>query len=330
MARFFNSTALPLSVLCLAVGFVPVEGAASETKKCLFVSSYHHGYEHSDAIERGLRSVLEGKCEVLQFEMDAKRMKSVAQQKERALIAKAIIDVWKPDIVITADDEAAKHLVKPFFKDHKLPFVFCGLNWTAKEYGFPYSNVTGMIEVAPIVPTLERAQQIVPSLRRAFYVGANILSEEKNLKRFRSAAAQLGFELDYVLAKTTDKWIEGYERGQSYDLVIIGSSEGVVDWDAHRVQKAVLRSTRKLSVTNHGWMMPFTILGVTKVSEEQGEWAAKAALNILSGVSPSDIPIVPNSQRDIWVNSDILQAAGMRLPEGLLNKAKKVSALGQK
>lgn len=327
MARLFSSTVLSLPVLCLALGFVPMQGAIAETKKCLFVSSYHHGYKHSDAIERGVRSILEGKCEILQFEMDAKRMKSDAQQKERALVAKAIIDTWKPDIVITADDEAAKHLVQPFFKDHKLPFVFCGLNWTAKEYGFPYKNATGMIEVAPILPMLERAQQIVPSLRRAFYVGADILSEEKNLKRFQNAAAQLGFELDYVLAKTTDKWIAGYERGQSYDLVIIGSSEGVIDWNSNRVRRAVLQNTRKLSITNHGWMMPYTILGVTKVSEEQGEWAAKTALKILSGISPSEIPIVPNSRRDIWINSDILQAAKMRLPDGLMNRGKKVSAL---
>jgi ABC-type uncharacterized transport system substrate-binding protein len=299
--------------------------ASAATKKCLFVSSFHRGYEHSDAIERGLRSVLKGKCEVRQFDMDTKRRPSEAQQQ--ALAAKAIIESWQPDIVITADDEAAKYLIQPYYKDHKLPFVFCGLNWTAKEYGFPYTNATGMIEVAPIVPMLERAKEIVPTLRRAFYFGSDSLSEEKNLKRFQDAARQLGFTLDFSLVLTMDAWIEAYARAQEYDLVIVGNSEGIKDWDPKSARDAVLRSTRRLSITQHDWMMPWTLLGVTKVSEEQGEWAAKAALKILGGMSPAQIPIIPNNRRDIWINKDILAASHVRLPDGLLRKGKKVAEL---
>ncbi|NJM84259.1 MAG: hypothetical protein HC844_19055 [Tabrizicola sp.] len=73
-------------------------------QKCLFVSSYHRGYEHSDAIERGLRTVLGGKCEVRQFDMDAKRHPDAEGLKQRALEAKEIIQSWRPDIVITADE----------------------------------------------------------------------------------------------------------------------------------------------------------------------------------------------------------------------------------
>jgi ABC-type uncharacterized transport system substrate-binding protein len=303
------------------------DDAAAATKKCLFVSSYHRGYEHSDAIERGLRAVLQGKCEVRQFDMDAKRRPDEAGLKQRALEAKDIIQSWRPDIVITADDEAAKYLVQPHFRDAKLPFVFCGLNWTAAEYGFPYSNATGMIEVAPIVPMMERAKDIVPSFARAFYIGADTLVEGKNLKRFQDAAERLGFKLDHKFVNSTDGWIEAYAHAQQYDVVIVGNSEGIKDWDAKRVRAAMLRTTRKLSVTNHGWMMPYTILGVTKVSEEQGEWAAKTALRILDGIAPSQIPIIPNNQRDIWINADILEASNVQLPDDVLRKGKKVAGL---
>ena len=297
---------------------------AAAEKKCLFVSSYHQGYAWADGVERGLRTVLEGHCEVKQFDMDTKRRKSPAEIKESALRAKALIESWKPDVVIAADDNAAKHLIVPYYKDHELPFVFCAVNWTAEEYGFPFSNVTGMLEIAPIQPSLERAVQIVPDLRRAFYIGADTLTESKNLKRYEDAAANLGLKMDHALADSTESWLAAYRKAQDYDLVVLGSNAGINDWDQDQVRAGVLQHTRKLSVTNMQWMMPFTVLGLTKVPEEQGEWAAKAALGILGGVSPSSIPIVANSRRDIWVNTGILAAASIRLPDDVMRKGKKV------
>lgn len=302
----------------------PATAATAAAKKCLFVSSYHQGYAWSDGVERGLRTVLDGKCEFRQFDMDTKRRKSDKEKTESAQEAKAIIESWKPDIVITADDNAAKYLIKPFYKDHSLPFVFCGVNWTAKEYGFPYTNVTGMIEVAPIVPMLERAISIIPNLHRAFYIGANTLTEMKNLERFKEASAKLGFKLEWALVESTEQWVEAYGRAQETDLAVIGSNAGIADWNEDRAQSGVLGLTRKLSVTNHEWMMPFAIIGVTKMPEEHGEWAGKAALAILGGVAPSAIPIVPNNRRDIWVNLRIIDAARLSVPGSMMRKAKKV------
>jgi len=320
--RLLGAKAVALAVLVLAAQ--PAEAAE---KKCLFVSSYHRGYAWSDGVERGLRSVLEGNCEIRQFDMDTKRRGSEQQRLDSARQAKEIIDTWRPDVVIAADDSAAKYLIAPYFKDHEVPFVFCGVNWTADEYGFPYDNVTGMIEVAPIMPMLERAREIVPSIKRAFYIGADTLTEGKNLARFQEVAIRLGLELDYALEGSTEAWLESYRRAQDYDLVIVGSNAGINDWDQERVRSGILASARVLSVTNHEWMMPYSVLGVTKVPEEQGVWSAKAALKILEGMSPRAIPIVANNQRDIWINRDILAATRIELPSGLMRKGKKVAGL---
>ncbi|MDJ0896697.1 MAG: hypothetical protein QNJ92_16245 [Alphaproteobacteria bacterium] len=317
---------LGLTALLLGAALAPA-GASAADKKCLFVSSYHQGYAWSDGVERGLRSVLEGECEIRQFDMDTKRRKSTPEKKQAALEAKALIESWQPDIVIAADDNAAKYLIQPYYRNHTLPFVFCGVNWTADEYGFPYSNVTGMIEVAPIGPMLERAKQVRPNIKRAFYLGADTLTEQKNLSRFQDAAAARGFELHHALTGSLDGWLDGFAAAQSYDLLIMGSRAGITDWDDERARAYVSQNARTLSVTNHGWMMPITMIGVTKVPEEQGEWAAKTALRILGGMAPSDIPIVPNSQRDIWINHDLLAAADLEVPVGLMRKGKKVVRL---
>ncbi len=330
MTAVIRSATLVRIVPILAFVFLCSAAEEAKAARCLFVSSYHQGYAWSDGVERGLRSVLEDKCDILQFDMDTKRKKSDADKKRSALEAKELIEAWKPDIVITADDNAAKYLIKPYYRDHELPFVFCGVNWTVEEYEFPYSNVTGMIEVAPIIPMLERAAEIVPNARRAFYVGANTLTEEKNVQRFQEAAPQLSIELDFALANTTEEWLAAYQRAQDYDYVIVGSNAGINDWDHDRIRAGILSATKRLSVTNHGWMMPYTILGVTKVPEEHGEWAAKTALRILEGMSPKQIPIVANSRRDIWINSSILEVATVDLPKRLLNKGKRVAEIGQK
>lgn len=320
------SVAASLVIAVFAAASMPgaVEAAA---KKCLFISSYHKGYAHADQIEAGVRSTLKGHCELHQFDMDTKRRSSTQDKKKSALAARAVIDSWKPDIVITADDNAVKYLIEPFYKNKDLPFVFCGLNWTASEYGLPYSNATGMIEVAPVGVMLDRAASIVPQFKRAFYLGADALSEKKNLKRFQSAAKKKGFRLDHALVGSTEEWIETYAKAQEYDVVIIGNRHGIKNWNHEQAVAGTIKATRRLSVTNHGWMMPYTILGMTKVSREQGEWAGKTAIRILGGQKIAKIPVVPNRQRDIWINSDILSVSGVTLPQGVMRKGKKIAGL---
>ena len=156
--------------LLLSLGLV-VECAllprAAIAVRCLFISSYHQGYKWSDGVERGIRNTIGQQCELKQFDMNTKRNKDQSYIEQKALEAKALIEAWRPDVVITADDNAAKYTIKPFYKDHVIPFVFCGINWTVEEYGFPYQNVTGMIEIAPIEPLFDNAAAHVKGCNRA-------------------------------------------------------------------------------------------------------------------------------------------------------------------
>jgi ABC-type uncharacterized transport system substrate-binding protein len=292
--------------------------------RCLYISSYHKGYAWSDGVETGLRQVIGNKCELKQFDMDTKRNKDVAAIEAAALQAKQLIDSWKPDVVITSDDNAVRYLLEPYFRDHSIPFVFCGINWSVEEYGLPYRNTTGIIEIAPIEPLFERIRQIQGTIANAFYIGAKTNTEAKNLARFEKQAERKNIVLNHGLATTTDEWIDFYQQAQQHDVIIVGSNAGINDWNPEKVSAAVNQYTRVLSVTNHDWMMPYTILGLTKIPEEQGEWAAQAALYILEGNSATDIPIVANHKWDIWLNPGILQATRLKIPKTISMKAKKV------
>ena len=322
---FCNSTALKPYVrpaLILSLLFIAFCDSAMAAK-CLFISSYHRGYEWSDRVEQGLRSVIEGQCELRQFDMDTKRHKSEAYMLKKGLEAKALIESWQPDVVIAADDNAAKYVVQPYFQDSPIPFVFCGINWTTEEYGFPFRNMTGMVEVAPIEPMLEKAITITAG-KRAFYIGAETLTEEKNLARFQSIASQLDIELDAQLVSTVTEWLNAYQVAQNYDFVILGSNSGINDWNQEQVSRQLADSSKRLSVTNHGWMMPYAMLGLTKVPEEHGDWSGRTALAILQGAQPLDIPIVANRMWDIWTNETLLAQADIKLPRPLKHKAKRI------
>jgi ABC-type uncharacterized transport system substrate-binding protein len=257
--------------------------------------------------------------------MDTKRHKDETSKKEAARKAKSLIEEWKPDVVITADDNAAKYLIQPYYKDHKTPFVFCGINWNVDGYGFPYENTTGMVEVAPIDILFNKVKNILGGASSAVYIGADTLTERKNLNRFISAAENHRINLQSYLVSTTDEWIEGYKAAQLHDFVVIGSNSGIKDWDPFAIKQTIHSHTQQLSTTNHRWMMPYTLLGFTKIPEEQGEWAGQVALAILDGTSPGDIPIVSNKKWDIWINDRILKSSGLAIPDKLLRKAKKVA-----
>ena len=327
--RFFKETVSLLALIGGVTTILPsVSHAQTDGKPlCLYIASYHPGYAWSDGVERGLRDNLSESCEIAEFYMDTKRKKTSQNKTAAGHAAYEMIKDLQPDVIITSDDNAAKYLIVPHLIDGEIPVVFSGINWTVEEYGFPTPNVTGIVEVAPIKPMLlegVKASDLPGSQGVSVaYLGAMTLSEIKNFERVKSRAESLGMQVDSILADTFDTWKHGFKMAQQYDLVVMGSNSGIVNFEATEAKQWVATHTRKLSMTNHEWMMPYTAIGYTKVPEEHGEWAAASAVAILSGVKAIDIPLVTNRQWDTWINTQLLENTGVRLEDTILKKAKK-------
>lgn len=294
--------------------------------KCLYVSSYHPGYEWNDGIEKGIDKVLDGKCKLDKFYMDTKRNTSKEFAEKMALAAKKHIDQSKPDVVIAADDNASKYLVMPYFKNTKPPFVFCGINWTVEAYGYPYSNATGMIEVAPIRPLLKEINNIVKKPSKGLYLSSEVFTEHKDYERYRRYYEEEGVNLKAVFVKTLDAWKEQYQLAQSsgFDFLVLGNNAGINDWDSNEAAHFALRHAKVFSVTNYDWMMPYSMFAMTKLPEEQGEWAAQVALSLLDGIPLQNIPIVINRRWNIFINPALANKAKIRIPRRIAHKALKV------
>ncbi|MCG6867891.1 MAG: hypothetical protein LJE91_03940 [Gammaproteobacteria bacterium] len=312
-----------------SAGIALAAGAKGREARCLFVSSYHRGNHWSDGIEDGLRQALGNRCVLRVFYMDAKRNRAPEASARAGEQARDLIEQWKPDVVIAADDNAARYLVMPWLRGLDLPVVFCGINWTVEEYGLPYTNATGMVEVAPVASLLDLVRQLLPAAQNAMYLGADTLTEGKNLERTREIAQEKGMHLEAALVSTTAQWIEAYRKAQELDFLIVGNRSGIDDWDPETVGEALLRDTRSLSVTSYRAMTPYSMIGYTKVPEEQGEWAGQLAVRILDGGDPADYPVVANRRWDIWINPRLLAAGHIHLPFRIVHGAKWVSGIGR-
>ncbi len=313
------------ALIVLLSGFSSFGSASTaDDRVCVYISSYHKGYAWSDGVERGLKSQLPYHCNVVQFDMDTKRQKTLDEKIIAGKAAFNLIKNHQPDVVIISDDNAAKYLVLPFMNDGAIPIVFSGINWTVEEYGFPFPNMTGIVEVAPIEPMLVQASKLSNAGFNAVYLGADTLTEKKNFDRIAAGATRLGISLEAQFTGEFSEWKKRFVDSQSYDFIIMGSNSGIEGWDDNAAKQWTLNNTSIPTLTNHKWMMDYTVLGYTKIPEEHGEWAAQSAIAILDGVGADNIPLVTNRQWDLWLNSELAASGDITLAPGLERKAKKI------
>jgi ABC-type glycerol-3-phosphate transport system substrate-binding protein len=305
---------LAAAVALAALAAAPAR--AQSGKKILFVSSYHQGYAWSDAEEAGATQALTGSGVKLDvFRLDAKRQPDDKFQNQQEQKLRALIESSKPDVVIAADDNAVQALL-PY---KALKWVFCGLNWDAKRYGLPAPNVTGMVEVTLPDPVLENLRKYAKGDRVGFLTADNEGQRADGGEYRRRLGTRLVAE-KYV--KTFAEWKDELKRLQSQaDLLLLGNFQGIKGWNDAEALAWVAANARLPSGTFQEFMMPYAMLGMTKVGEEQGIWAAKAALRILKGEAPSSIPLAQNKDAKLFLNVKLASAAGVVFDPALVRNA---------
>ena len=297
--------------------------APHQGRRVLHVDSYHDGYEWSDDIRQGIRSVFDGTgTEWKSVFMDSKRHGGEAEKQAAAVAVRAEIARWKPDLVIASDDNASKYVVAPSLKDGKIPVVFCGVNWDGAKYGYPYRNATGIVEV-------EFGQELVSQLRRYAkgerfgFLAADNESDRADgtnyLERFAPGGAH-GARWAYVrtFAEFQSKFLELQDQ---VDYLYILNNAGIAGWDAEKAEEFMVHNTKVPTGSHNGWMARYTLITLGKYGQEQGQWAASTALKILDGTPPAAIPIAKNVRVRLIVNLGIAGKLGVVFKSAILKTA---------
>jgi hypothetical protein len=307
-------------LLSLMTSATPVYATDNSGKRVMYIDSYHQEYVWSAKLFQGLQESLDGSGVTLEVHrMDTKRNRSIEYIKEAAKRAKAKIEEFAPDVVIVSDDNAVKYLLQTYYKDAALPFVFCGVNWDASVYGLPYRNTTGMVEVDLIKPLIQQLRLQAKGGRIGF-LGLDSLSTLKNIKGHELSPG-IHYEKTY-LVNSFATWKEKYlALQQEMDLVILGNQEGIQGWNMREATAFTRKHTRIPSGTLSPGRMEFSLLGYLRLPEEQGRWAAEAALKILDGAAPSSIPVARNLQAHVVINQALSEKLGITFPAMLFKRA---------
>jgi ABC-type uncharacterized transport system substrate-binding protein len=319
-----------IGVILLVVTGLFSQAATSGSCKVLVVMSYDAGYEWVVEIREGIESVLGGSCNITYFYMDTKRdLEGGLQKAEEAY---ALYRELQPDGVIAADDNAQSMFVVPYLKDKvKTPVMFCGVNYAPEKYGYPASNVSGVLERFHISQSLALAAQLVPSIKTVAYFMYDSPTGGAILEEFKSK--EHTFPLESVAVRTPKTLKEtvamASELQQQCDVLFTPSMQGIMDGDGSSMtDKEVIpilaKTFGKPVIGGSSINIKYGILcGVVVSGQEQGATAARMLLKAIEGTHVSEILITTNRKGRAMVNVTVMKAFGIK-PKPILLKGAEI------
>ncbi|RXJ65825.1 hypothetical protein CRV08_14265 [Halarcobacter ebronensis] len=302
--------------------FIKAENISSK-KRVFYINSYHSGLYWSDGIEKSIKEILFKSDLPLEFkrvEMDSKRNTDESYKIEIAQKIKNQIEDFKPDVIITSDDNAFKYVILPYFKDSTTPIIFCGINGTIRKYEQLPINITGMEEVQLIVEMIETLKSYLKKEEVAYLKGDSF-SSINEVKFFEK---RMNKKIDARFVKTVDEWKENFKDLQnSAGILLIGNGGAIKGWAKYEkeLENFVKEHIKIPIVTWDDDVMKLSVLGYTTRPEEQGEWVAKTAIRILQGEDIRNIPIVTNKKANVYINTTLAKKLNIIFPFELIDNA---------
>ena len=314
-------------VILSALFFHSCKKGGNKKKKIVYINSYHRGHPSSDEImDSFIGSFALDSFDITSFYMDTKRNPSLDYIENKAAQLYDSILVTKPDILVVSDDNAVKYLVKPYLQDLDFPIVFCGVNWSDREYNLPASKVTGMLEILPLADLLITMRPYYPSMQKLLVLSENTTTSQKEKQLLDTLFSRVGVSASNELVNNFDEWKSIFkEANQSYDIIYIPTHGAIKGWDHDEAVRFIDQHIKVPIVTCEDFMMPYVVFGMTKVAREQGIWAAVTSKKILKGGSPADFPVTRNQMSTIWLNSRLAEKIDFQPDTVLLSKARIVS-----
>lgn len=291
-------------------------GTSLAAGNVLVVHSYHPGYQWADQINKAIvkELVVTGVKYQTVF-MDTKRHGSEKFIKQAAQKVKRLIATYRPTVVIAVDDNAQTYVVADYVNNSETQFVFCGVNSEAAKYGYPASNVTGILERLYPDQTLRMLKAIMPKIKQVAVVSDDSPTTDSILPRFKKKVQDGKVAIpirEYAQPATFSQWqrtIIRLDQDGGIDALLIplyhtvkkdGTDQSMAPID---VMRWTLSHTTKPVVG----LWPFSVedgafFAVTVDPREHGRVAARMAIDIIGGKTAADIPMVVNQEGFVSVN----------------------------
>ncbi len=305
-----------IAVICFFFN-IPMIQAASY--KILVVMSYEEDNPWCIQIKEGIDSVFAGDSDIKYFYMETKKNNESGVRKAKK--AYALYKRFRPDGVIAADDTAQSMFVLPYLKDKvKTPVMFCAVNAEPEKYGYPASNVSGILERDFIGESIAFAKQLVPSINTVGFLaqdgpsGRAILNQVE-IESDTYLAKFGGFKLVKTIKETLSVLNE-YKK--TCDALFVTSTNGILDsegksLDNKQITRIVAKSYKKPLIGANDFHVQYGVLcAVVKSGNAQGRISAQMLLKALKGTSVKNIPITVNKYGKRMLNVTVMKELGIR------------------
>ena len=284
----------------------------------LIINSYNIDYSWTRDVNEGLKKILSssGEYNLRWHYMDTKNNPSESQRQRAGLLARRVVDEIKPAIIIAVDDDAQEYVTKYYVNNPDIKIIFSGVNATAEDYGFTNANnVTGILERLPLDGVRDTFTAILknnPSLKEVRLVhlsddSGTVQADDEFLHNYGYKWNPIKL-LPSILVHRYSEWKKAVTKAPSEaNFLLVSNYRRIYDDNEKLVPaKEVMEWTVENAKIPIIGVNGFTVedgakFAVATSPFEQGEIAAKMALNVLSGVTTKDIPITQTKQFIIYM-----------------------------
>jgi ABC-type uncharacterized transport system substrate-binding protein len=318
---FINKMSRLFQVLIISSIYIGVAASSGEASSCkvLVVMSYEKANPWSMEIREGVDSVLSSRCEINYFYMDTKiKFEGGLKKADEAY---ALYKEFQPDGVIAADDNAQSMFVAPYLKDKvKTPVMFCGVNAEPEKYGYPASNVSGILERWHIDTTIAFAKQLMPSMKTVGIITKDSPSGRALQKQIKNDSGTHVAEISaFKLVKTKKEAAMMLQelKGQS-DALLMDSLQGIPDETGKPLtSKEIIPFisevySKPLLGANRYHVVQGALCAVVKTGQNQGRVAAEMLLRAMQGTAVSQLPITVNKHGKRMINIAVMKSLGIK------------------
>jgi len=286
--------------------------------KVLVIMSYHEKYLWGMEIKEGIDKKLATICEIKYLYLDTKNDFAGGPEK-----AKKFYDIfleYRPDGVIAADDAAQSMFVVPYLRNKvNTPVMFCGVNEEPELYGYPTSNISGILERVHVKESIAMVQQLIPSVRTFCCIMKEDPSSHGILKQMQDE--QKGYSARLVTSKFVSSVNEAVETARELkakcDALFITPMDGLPSREGkhlttEEVTPLIVRTFGKPTFSENSFNVKSGILSaVVKTGQEQGSTAARMLLQAMRGTPVTEIPITRNRHGKRMINVTVMKSLGI-------------------
>ncbi|HML75317.1 MAG TPA: ABC transporter substrate binding protein [Anaerohalosphaeraceae bacterium] len=298
--------------------------------KLLVLHSYHPEYEWVQAVTRGIRmAVNTDKADLQCFYMDTKRNPSAAWADQKAQEALEVIGQWHPDAVIAVDDNAMQYIGAPLVQAGGIPVVFCGINADPSQYGYPATNLTGVIERPHFKESVALFRTLTSKQDNLRLV---VLSDDSETSRYTldymKTQVEPGVEvMDWVMPRTREEWQKAVLDSQRADAIAIYLYHTVLEsQDSGTVcePRDLMTWTVEHSAVPIIGFLNFAVddgslCGMLESGVEQGCLAGQCVNRILSGDVPDSMDIILGRKGQSMLNLNTARKLHLTISPDIAN-----------